>query len=70
MFMFVKLLIQCLKYNCFFSAFRVWIKMLNYNGYIQGDTQPQHAGSTAMMLRHLKSENNAVIVYVSKVNWK
>ncbi|XP_045210468.2 uncharacterized protein LOC123561866 [Mercenaria mercenaria] len=48
---------------------KVWIKMLDYSGFIQGGQEPEYSGDTAMMLRHLKSEQEAAIVYVPYLDW-
>lgn len=48
---------------------KVWIKLLDYNGFLQGEEEPEYNGKTAMMLRHLKSEQDAAIVFVPYTDW-
>lgn len=48
---------------------RVWIKMLDFGNFVRGSEELELTGSTAMALRHLKSEENTYLIFVPYTDW-
>ncbi|KAL4229422.1 Transforming growth factor beta regulator 4 [Mactra antiquata] len=48
---------------------RVWIKVLDFNDFVKGNNDIIQSGNTAMAMRHLNSEKNVHIIYVTYLEW-